>query len=364
MLGTTLILGGSGFIGSHIARTLLREEKLCKKVAVASRKARPTEFLAGLEVQYIACDIVDSRQVHAVFDEIRPNTVFAVSSPRESNPSTRPTEFYDINVTGMQNVLAAARSTGSVRALIYTSSAGVACEPHRDLTESAPTVTSSSRPNALYYHITKAEAERMVLAADDANGMRTVAVRFCLAYGVGDENFLPSFIDTLNAGQQKTQMGYNDAPYDFISARNVATGHVLAAKALYGDSTQQGQVGGEVFQLTDGKPSKFWDVARLIWRAAGDKTDYDTEVQVVPPWLGYIIASVVETLFYVFTLNRRKPIMISRNVINHTTQEHTYDISKARNVLRYEPVQQMEKEIEEAVRWHLKTKRGNSNKEE
>ena len=363
MLGTTLILGGSGFIGSHIVRALLQEGNLCEKVIVASRKAGPTKFLQGLEVQYMPCDIVDSRQVHAVFDEIKPNTVFAVSSPRESNPITQPVEFHDVNVKGMENVLTAARSTGSVSALIYTSSVGVACEPHSNLTESAPTVTSSSRPSALYYHITKAEAERKVLAAHDPNGMRTASVRFCLAYGVGDENFLPSFIDTLKAGQQKTQMGYNDAPYDFISARNVATGHVLAAKALHGESAQQAKVGGEVFHLTDGKPSKFWDVAHLIWRAAGDKTDYDTEVQVVPPWLGYIIASVVETLFYVFTFNRRKHIMISRNVVNHTTQEHTYDISKARSVLGYEPVQQMETEIEEAVRWHLKTKRDNNEEE-
>lgn len=125
-----------------------------------------------------------------------------------------------------------------------------------------------------YYHMTKAEGERIVRTAHSACGIRTASVRFCLGYGKGDDTFMPSMLRTYETGKNKVQMGYNTALHSFTSAENVATGHILVARALASDILEeQEKVGGQVFYFTDGVDYRSWDVARMIWRAAGDSTN-------------------------------------------------------------------------------------------
>jgi sterol-4alpha-carboxylate 3-dehydrogenase (decarboxylating) len=86
-----------------------------------------------------------------------------------------------INIEGTRLLLEASRRFG-VKAFVFTGSAGVAQKydgGFRDLIncdETAPTVEEED--GGLVYPRTKAAAERLVLAADDPAGMRTVSLRW------------------------------------------------------------------------------------------------------------------------------------------------------------------------------------------
>ncbi|MGI8623876.1 MAG: NAD-dependent epimerase/dehydratase family protein [Solirubrobacteraceae bacterium] len=62
-MGVTLVTGGSGFIGSHVARALLER---VQRVRVTVRARARLDSLEGLDVERAQCDLLDRRQVPRV----------------------------------------------------------------------------------------------------------------------------------------------------------------------------------------------------------------------------------------------------------------------------------------------------------
>ena len=153
-------------------------------------------------------------------------------------------------------------------------------------------------------------------------------------------------------GQSKFQLGSNTAAYDFLDAGNAAQAHVLAARALLRDtSAHTKSAAGEVFHITDGVRRHFNDATRCIFRAAGDKTDFEKEVRVIPRWLALGMAHMLEWGFWIGSLGYAKPPMeVGVEAISHATQEWTYDIEKAKRVLKYQPIDRFEETLQCAVK--------------
>jgi len=122
------------------------------------------------------------------------------------------------NYDGAVTVLTAcgrASRRPQVRAFVFTSSASVVMRADggfRDLAgadESYP--VAGWDDDTLMYARAKAQAERVVLAADDARpgGMRTVALRPALVHGERDSDLLPSYLAMMRAGRTRMQLGDN-----------------------------------------------------------------------------------------------------------------------------------------------------------
>ena len=223
-----------------------------------------------------------------------------------------------------------------------------------DLDENAPMWRPGSE--GTFYNITKSLADTLVRQANSRD-LQTVTLRLCLLVGERDNSFVPGLIGV----RTNVQLGDNTNLMDATSASNAAHAHVLAAKALLDPSRAMGPVAGEAFNITDGNPVPFWDLSRMIWRPAGSFTPIE-KVTVLPVWLAMSLAAVTEWIFFVCSLGRKKPKAMNKLVVSYCVRTHSYSIEKARKILGYNPVSDLEEEIKRSVKWEMLKREGGMEK--
>jgi sterol-4alpha-carboxylate 3-dehydrogenase (decarboxylating) len=150
-LGNVLVIGGCGFLGSHIVNLLL--SSYTSKISVldlsTSRNRRPDSD----GVSYFNGDITNLPAILKIFGEVKPDVVIHTASPNLMGASKE--LYYKVNVEGTKCVIEACQKTG-VKALVYTSSASVVSDNESDLInadERWPVIPPKSQTE--YYSQTK-----------------------------------------------------------------------------------------------------------------------------------------------------------------------------------------------------------------
>lgn len=175
--------GGSGFVGRHLLRALAERGAPARALCRSDWAARIVVEAGGEPVRG---DLLDEGAMAAGMGGC--DVVFHSAARLEMWRHER--EQRAVNVEGTRAVLRAA-GVAEVGCLLLVSAAAVLCDGH-------PVVGADERaalpvaPCGAYAR-TKAEAERLVLAAD-REGLRTVAVRPPLVWGLGDTAFLPELV--------------------------------------------------------------------------------------------------------------------------------------------------------------------------
>lgn len=245
----------------------------------------------------------------------------------------------------MQNLLRAAEATGTVKALVYSSSASVIHDGIRDLVRANDDTPLVLRPaqSSAYSH-SKAVAERVVLAANRGPaGMLTCAIRLSGMFGEDDPGATKHMIEAAASGKYRYQMGDGKNLFDRTYVANVVQGHLLAAKALssaHADPSSstllsEARVDGEAFLITKDESMSFWEFARALGAAAGYPTP-EISVRSIPKWFGLLIVAVMEWTTWILSLGKRDSTMISGG-LRLSMMTRTYDIQKARKRLGYKP---------------------------
>ncbi|KAL8687904.1 MAG: hypothetical protein Q9218_006053 [Villophora microphyllina] len=346
---TILVVGGCGFVGFHVVKALLEEQVW--SVHVISRNPSRNQIKGA---NYHIGSLSSLGQLQAAFAKIQPDVVIHAASPVSAGNSGGERQFRETNVHGTRNLLNVAISTGHVRAFIYTSSAAVLdLTSHENATERVPMYTVTSRAD--YYSKSKAIADQSVLDANGCGGMRTLCLRPAGIYGERDSQVIPGTLQALREGRHRYQIGDNKCLFDFVSVSNVALSHVLAVRVLLAKpDIASPKVDGEAFFITDGDPVPFWDFARKVWAAAGVELKPE-EITVVPAWFVLNLASLVEWIYWVFTLGLVRPKTLRRQAIGFTCLPRTFSIAKARQCLGYTPLQDRDEQIRKGVEWELST---------
>ena len=140
---------------------------------------------------------------------------------------------------------------------------------------------------------------------------------------------------------------------------NAATAHILAAKALLDPSRASGRVDREAFIISDGTAVPFWHHARLILTIARGRNQHDlVDVTILPRWTAFAIASILEWIYWIFTLGMKKPpVAMSETAMTYCVNTHTYNTEKVRHRLHFHPVADHDAVIKEAVEWELGRRR-------
>lgn len=147
-LGNVLIIGGCGFLGSHIV-TLLLESYTCAVSVLDLTTTRNRH--AG--ATYYDGDITSLDSLMSVLAKAKPNVVIHTASPNLMGASKE--LYYKVNVEGTKCVIEACQKSG-IKALVYTSSASVISDNASDLInadERWPVIPAVSQTE--YYSQTK-----------------------------------------------------------------------------------------------------------------------------------------------------------------------------------------------------------------
>lgn len=355
-----LVTGGCGLQGSSIVSTL-RKRYPNARISVLTRS--PTVNLFD-GVKYYKGDITRPSDIETCLAACKPTVVFhcaaAIVVARKHVPDAI---VHNINVNGTKLVLEKCKALGTVRAFVFTSSVSVVQRPGVKINGADETwaminpEADKADAKATIYPRTKAEAERLVSAADDQRGMRTCSLRPSAIYGERDNDVTPLIMRT--ARMRSIQIGDNSNQFLTTYVGNSTHAHLLAAeKLLSRDPAVRDSVGGQAFFVTNEDRYTYWDFARTIWFYAGagparDSAEYRTEnLRVVSSTLALWAAWLSE--WYGWARGTQPPI--SQIGVAICTMTRVYDISKAKEVLGYREQTSWEEGCERAARWWLENK--------
>ena len=311
MSAPVFITGASGFIGGKIAEHLLAAGRRVRALA-----RRPLPELEKLGAEVVRGDLADTAALqHGCTGA---GTVFHVAGRVGVwGPAD---DFFQVNVTGTRNIIAACRAARVPR-LVYTSSPSVVYNGGdlAGVDESAPLCTVA--PCA--YPTSKAAAERLVREAHSRE-LATVSLRPHLVWGPGDKNVVPRVLALAKAGRLKI-IGSGRNKVDVTHISNVVDAHLLA------EQSAATAVGGNAYFITNGEPVVLWDWINQLLRGVG----IPEITKHISLGKAYAVGGVLEGLWRVLPLKGEPPM--TRFVAKEMATDHWFDISAARRDLGYTP---------------------------
>ena len=324
---TALVTGGGGFLGKAIVKRLLERGM---SVRSFSRGNYPE-----LEADGVECfngDLADSEAVAIAVKGC--DVVFHVGAKAGVWGSY--SEYFDANVKGTENVLAACSQHG-VRRLIYTSSPSVVHggEAIEGGDESLPYPDHFEAP----YPETKAMAEQMVLAANGAD-LITVVLRPHLIWGPEDNHLVPKIVGRARSGKLKL-VGDGANLVDTIYIDNAADAHLDAFDSLKSGA----DCCGKAYFITNGEPRPIKEIIDRMVGAAGlppvDKS--------VPMGVAIAAGRTLELAHRLFAPSKEP--MMTAFLARQLGTAHWFDISAARRDLDYEPAVSLDEGFERLAQW-------------
>ncbi|MEI7694677.1 MAG: UDP-glucose 4-epimerase GalE [Chlorobium sp.] len=232
-----LVIGGAGYIGSHVARAFLD-----RGYQVTVFDNLQSGFRENLfeEAHFVHGDIMRPEQLRAVMAAGFDGCVHLAALKAAGQSMLHPEIYSHANISGTINVLAQASEAG-LSPIIFSSSAAVYGAPrYLPIDENHPTEPEN------FYGFTKLEIERLLDWYDRLKGMRYAAIRYFNAAGydpdgrvkgleLNPENLLPLVMEVAVGIRKKLSVYGNDYPTrdgsgirDYVHVSDLAEAHVAA----------------------------------------------------------------------------------------------------------------------------------------
>src|SRR5215471_14520413 len=229
-----LVTGGSGFVGSAVARCLV-EAGFSVRALVRSRS--PRAHLTGLALDFCEGDLRDRKSLERAIAGMR--YIFHVAADYRLW-ARDPNEIFVANVEGTRNVMEEALRAG-VERVIYTSSvATLALRP--DGMAADESVPLSEEQGIGAYKRSKIAAERLVEAMVAERGLAAVIVNPSTPIGPRDVRPTPTGRIIVEAARGRIP-AFIDTGLNLVHVDDVASGHLAALR--YGKSGERYILGGQ-----------------------------------------------------------------------------------------------------------------------
>jgi UDP-glucose 4-epimerase len=210
-----LITGGSGFIGSNLARRATADPRVGRVVILDDLSTGSRENLAGLDVEFIEGTVTDPAALDAALADVDAVVHLAALASVPASIDD-PLGCHAVNATGTLLLLEACRRNG-VRQVVAASSSAVYGSNPAPLKHEREWVRPLSP-----YAVSKLATEQYLLTYQSCYDLSTVAFRFFNVYGPGQAAghvyaaVIPLFIDALLDGRALTVYGDGTQTRDFI----------------------------------------------------------------------------------------------------------------------------------------------------
>lgn len=303
-----IITGGAGFIGSNIARELVKRGETVK--VIDNLSTGHSENLEDIknQIEFVKGDITDLdllQKEFVGFDYVLHQAALcsvprSVKDPIASNQN---------NVDGTLNVLVAARDNG-IKRVVFASSSSVYGDAEADYKiETIPADPLSP------YALTKLSGEIYAKLFYDLYKLETVCLRYFNVFGpYQDPNsayaaVIPAFVTKIVKGEPPEIFGDGEQSRDFTFVMNNVQANILAA-------TSEGGA-GQVMNI-----------------ACADSITLNELVAIINQELGKNV----------------KPIYLSARTgdIKHSKA----DIKKAKDLIGYEPKISFKEGLKETIKWY------------
>lgn len=229
-----LVVGGAGFIGSHVVDELRKEDVLeiliydnfCRGTMSNLEEAQNDPRVRIYEVGGDICqtDILDSAMKGVDY-------VIHLAALWLLQCYEYPRAAFDVNIRGTFNVLEACVNN-KIKKLIYSSSASV----YGDAVE-IPMTENHPFNNKTFYGATKIAGEQMCRAFYHRYGLNYVGLRYMNVYGPRQDYrgayiaVIMKILDRLDKGLPPIVYGDGSQAYDFIYVSDCASANLCALKA-------------------------------------------------------------------------------------------------------------------------------------
>eukprot|EP00271_Cylindrocystis_brebissonii_P019373 TRINITY_DN5864_c0_g1_i1.p1 TRINITY_DN5864_c0_g1~~TRINITY_DN5864_c0_g1_i1.p1 ORF type:complete len:580 (+),score=82.47 TRINITY_DN5864_c0_g1_i1:77-1816(+) len=344
-----LVIGGRGFLGRHLVKTLLEKDEYRVRIFDVSPTLSfsedelegplPTALQEG-RAEYICGNVTDLSAVQRACEHV--SVVFHMASPSSDN--SNPAVHQSVNVQGTHNVIVACRKTGVGR-LVYTSSASVVFDGVHSIVDGDETLPYADPPMDAY-SATKAEAEKAVLAANssEGRGLRTIALRPSGIFGPGDPLLVPLTAKSAEKGKLKFVIGSGENLIDFTYVDNVVHAHLLADdKLTHARRSEEDEPSGKAFFITNGEPRKFWEfLTELIVALGYDPPSGRLPVQLILP-LAHVNAFLTKALRLPWTSD------FTPSRLRIVTTTRTFSSVRAAELLAYSPLVPLQEGLRRTV---------------
>jgi UDP-glucose 4-epimerase len=232
--GKFLVIGGAGFIGSHVVRHLLEAGAL--KVIIYDNFARGKNSNLGESLLDPRCEVFphggDIRDVDVLDSAMKGiDGVFHLSAMWLLHCKDYPRTAFEVNIQGTFNVLEACVKNNISR-LVYSSSASV----YGDAVE-VPMTEEHPFNNRNFYGATKIAGEAMCRAFYDRYDLKYVGLRYMNVYGPNQDQtaaytgVIPIMLNKIDNNDEPQINGDGTQAYDFVSVEDVARANLMAMES-------------------------------------------------------------------------------------------------------------------------------------
>jgi len=280
-----LVIGGAGFIGSHVVDGLLKEDvkgitifdNFCRgtkeNIDEALKDSRVKVFEIGGDIQQT--DILDMamKESDAVIHLAALWLLQCYEFPRSA---------FDVNIRGTFNVLEACRNN-NIERLVYSSSASV----YGDAVE-LPMTEEHPFNNRTFYGATKIAGEAMCRAFNERYGLPYVGLRYMNVYGARQDYkgtyiaVIMKILDRIDKGLPPIVYGDGSQSYDFIYVSDVADANI---KALKSDAADR------FYNVGSGVTTSIKQVCEMLLELTGS----DLKIQYEPAGLTFVTNRIGST---------------------------------------------------------------------
>lgn len=324
-----LVTGGGGFLGTAICQALVERGE-----AVTSFQRSFHPALDAMGVRQVLGDLSDADAVMracAGHEAVLHNAAKAGAWGSYQS-------YYDSNVRGTENVIAACRANGIGR-LVYTSTPSVTHSGRSPVQGGNEVDTPYGEHFKAPYPATKMIAEKAVLAANSGL-LATVALRPRLIWGPGDTQLLPRLVERARAGRLRfVDGGHNRMDTTYIE--NAAQAHVEALDQLRPGAA----CAGKPYFISNGEPLAVREIVNALLHAAGEPPVDKS----IPYPLAYGVGAMLELAWRVLGLDGEPPM--TRFLAEQLSTPHWYDISAAGRDLGYRPRVSVAEGLERTAAW-------------
>ena len=276
-----LVCGGAGYIGSHTVYELIERGH---SVVVVDSLIKGHKAAIHNEAKFYLGDICDEEFMDRVFRENQIDAVIdfaAFSLVGES--VNEPFKYYENNVYGTLKLLEA-MERADVKKIVFSSTAATYGEPENDI------IVESDKTNPTNpYGETKLTVEKMLKWADNAYGIKFVALRYFNAAGahisgkIGEDHspethLIPIILQTA-LGQREKMFIFGDdydtpdgtCVRDYIHVTDLADAHIKALEKLF-RTNESG-----IYNLGNGKGFSVKEVIEKAKKITGK--DFKVEIE-------------------------------------------------------------------------------------